>query len=443
MSSTTVGRVPEMPAVELDAERGTVGVLEELDGLGKGRDHRPVLPADAVDRLQTDTHTCTRGFVPDRPQSFDDGVAIVARSRQANDAAGLERGEPVERRADRLDPLLRLLRAFHQRQRQDRRHRRNRGGRAEPTRLELLERLRVAAGRELDLPHADPVHAGSGVGADVGRERRCQGRDLRDRETRPDAGDSMPVPAAQTRRAARRAAAPPAAATEPSRPGFRSRRRGPGPGHVLAPMWKRPSTAVRWPGWRANGRQRKFWSSASEPEYGSPRSRLMFAFWRSAGDSTTRRRIEDSRFGTCFERSAPGSGPRSARAETRPSCRPRRRAPLPRRLSRATAIPAAGSRGCPCLPARASRRSSSGCPTTTVASVGSKPRSASLTARETPSSPGVRWTIAVLSRRSSPSQRGGSDNAKWICMSQRPKRKRLPACGDLRPERRPASSSRP
>ena len=37
----------------------------------------------------------------------------------------------------------------------------------------------------------------------------------------------------------------------------------------------------------------------------------------------------------------------------------------------------------------------SGCPTTTVASAGSSPRSASFTARETPSSPGVRWTIAV------------------------------------------------
>ena len=73
----------------------------------------------------------------------------------------------------------------------------------------------------------------------------------------------------------------------------------PGPGHVLAPIWKTRSTGVRCPGWRANGRQRKFWSSASEPEYGSPRSRLMFASWRSAGDSTTRCRIEDSRFGMC------------------------------------------------------------------------------------------------------------------------------------------------
>ena len=62
----------------------------------------------------------------------------------------------------------------------------------------------------------------------------------------------------------------------------------------------------------------------------------------------------------------------------------------------------------------------SGCPATTVASAGSKPRSASLTARETPSSPGVRCTIAVPPSRSSPSHCGGSESAKWICISDRP-----------------------
>src|SRR5918996_456047 len=51
---------------------------------------------------------------------------------------------------------------------------------------------------------------------------------------------------------------------------------------------------------------------------------------------------------------------------------------------------------------------------------GRSPRSASLTARETPSSPGVTWTIAVRPRRSSPVQRGGSESAMWICISARP-----------------------
>ena len=61
-----------------------------------------------------------------------------------------------------------------------------------------------------------------------------------------------------------------------------------------------------------------------------------------------------------------------------------------------------------------------GWPSTIVASAGSRPRSASLTARETPSRPGVRWTIGVRASRSSPRQRGGSFMAMWICISPRP-----------------------
>ena len=57
---------------------------------------------------------------------------------------------------------------------------------------------------------------------------------------------------------------------------------------------------------------------------------------------------------------------------------------------------------------------------TIVPSSGSSPRSASLTARETPSRPGVTCTIAVRLSCSSPSQRGGSARAKWICISERP-----------------------
>ena len=63
-----------------------------------------------------------------------------------------------------------------------------------------------------------------------------------------------------------------------------------------------------------------------------------------------------------------------------------------------------------------------GCPTTIVASAGSRPRSASLTARETPSSPGVTCTIAVLPSRSASldAHTGGSLSARWICMPARP-----------------------
>src|SRR6266446_4765301 len=105
-----------VPAVELDAECGTVDVFEELDRLGERRDHRPVLPADAVDRLEADAHAGAGRFLTDRAQPFDDGVAILARPCQANDTARLERGEAVYGCAHRLDSLLGLIRPGHQRQ---------------------------------------------------------------------------------------------------------------------------------------------------------------------------------------------------------------------------------------------------------------------------------------------------------------------------------------
>ena len=61
-----------------------------------------------------------------------------------------------------------------------------------------------------------------------------------------------------------------------------------------------------------------------------------------------------------------------------------------------------------------------GWPSAIVASAGRRPRSASLTARETPSRPGVRWSSGVRASRSSPCQRGSSFIAMWICISPRP-----------------------
>src|SRR5439155_935457 len=171
----------------------------QLDRLGDRGDHRPVLAADAVDGLETDSHAGQEGLLTDRPEPIDDdvarpiGVAISGGPGQADDTAGAERCQPVQGRTDGL-------------------------------------------------------HA-----------------------RRSSLATSVPEPAPR-----------------------------PGPGQVLAPMWYRPSTGVRWPGWAANGRQRKFWSSASEPPYGSPCARLGFAAWRSAGESATRLRIAPSRFGACL-----------------------------------------------------------------------------------------------------------------------------------------------
>src|SRR5581483_8027747 len=189
----------------------------------------------------------------------------------------------------------------------------------------------------------------------------------------------------------------------------------PGPGQVLAPMCQRPSTVVEWPGLCANGRQRKFWSSASAPPYGSPWRRLTFRRSRSCGPSATRRRTAESRFGTCF----------AIRCWMRSAYRSRSssvQVPPPLSIVESSSPPASPlmRHGSSCswiqrspLPSGARSGSIvSGWPTTIVASAGRRPRSASLTARETPSSPGVTWTIAVSFRRSSPSQRAGSESAK-------------------------------
>ena len=107
---------------------------------------------------------------------------------------------------------------------------------------------------------------------------------------------------------------------------------------------------------RANGRQRKFWSSDSAPPYGSPATRLTFIRSRSCGPSTTRCTIDDSRFGMCR---ASRAWMRSAyRSRSSSSTRRRRRRSRRGVALHAAAAPAAGSTGGPCRPARATGPSS-------------------------------------------------------------------------------------
>ena len=141
------------------------------------------------------------------------------------------------------------LRPFHQRQRQDRRHLGNGSRRLQPARPEALERV---VG-ELHLPDPDPVGASVPVGVEVVRERLPDGRDLGDREARHQRRTSPRA------RSARDGFSSCCATSVPEPPP------SPGPGCVLAPMCQTPGTGVRWPGCEASGRQRKFWSSASEP----------------------------------------------------------------------------------------------------------------------------------------------------------------------------------
>src|SRR6185437_1482057 len=106
-------------------------------------------------------------------------------------AARAERREPLEAPAERLDALCRVVRAAQQRQRQYRRKQGYRGGGLEAARLERLERLGVAAVRDLRLPDADAVEPCRRVPAKVVDEARPDRRDLRDRDARLHAPDLL------------------------------------------------------------------------------------------------------------------------------------------------------------------------------------------------------------------------------------------------------------
>ena len=73
-----------------------VGLVQQLRCLAERRDHRPVLPADTVDRLESDAHAGPLRLVADRAQPADDRVAVLTGSRQADDAAGPEPRETMD-----------------------------------------------------------------------------------------------------------------------------------------------------------------------------------------------------------------------------------------------------------------------------------------------------------------------------------------------------------
>src|SRR6476646_7993051 len=57
-----VRRVPEVPDVELDADRGRAGLVDELDGLAQRVDDRPALEALALERLEREPEAGALGF---------------------------------------------------------------------------------------------------------------------------------------------------------------------------------------------------------------------------------------------------------------------------------------------------------------------------------------------------------------------------------------------
>src|SRR2546427_3078668 len=176
--------VPEVPDVELDAERRGADLFDQLDGVVQRVDDRPVLDPLALKGLERDPHAGPLRVRADLAQAFDHGRPVRARPGEAEDGGRPKGSKPVDRAHDRIDAFARVLGAGQERQRQDRRNGRNPGGGAAPARLERCERAVVGAVAELQLPDADCVHAALGVRANVVSETRGERAHLRDGELR-------------------------------------------------------------------------------------------------------------------------------------------------------------------------------------------------------------------------------------------------------------------
>src|SRR5581483_663173 len=148
-----LGCVPEMPDVELDAERRGADLLDDRRGIVERARDRPALEALALERLQRDAQADPLGL-GDHLAQASEGGATVAGAGDAEHGGGLEGREPVQRAQDRVDALARVVRAGEERQGKDRRDRRDSGGRAEPALAEERDRLVVGAVAELHLPDA-------------------------------------------------------------------------------------------------------------------------------------------------------------------------------------------------------------------------------------------------------------------------------------------------
>ena len=305
-----VGRVPEMPDVELQPERGRpAGVVDQLERLGD-RAWRSSTPRRRRAGRARARSACRRAR-PRRRATRRPSTTVSrarpgrargpsrsgrrSRARRTRRAGGwtrrARRGAPPDRSgppssgSGRIEGIV---------------------GTAEAASSPLRSNASSAAAsspssRELQLPDADAVEPGRRVGGEVLFEARRQRRDLRDREAgRGSTAVAFHVLSHRDRALAlvawRRAwgdrsshsRSPPGkrscVSRRPKRSPTPARRSAPvggsrsswatsvpepapspGPGQVLAPMCQSRSTGVRWPGRLGNGRQRKFWSRASDP----------------------------------------------------------------------------------------------------------------------------------------------------------------------------------
>jgi len=142
-----------------------------------------------MDRLEAEPHAFLARHTGGTPEPVENDRARLVlgqraeRAAQDDDALRVVAGEPPDRRADRPGPFRGILGSLEpgDPELEERRHGRDAVRDLEPGRAQERE-VRLVVGGQLHLPEADRVEAGGGVGGDVLREGRVQGRDRRERQ---------------------------------------------------------------------------------------------------------------------------------------------------------------------------------------------------------------------------------------------------------------------
>ena len=192
--------VPEVVGVEEDADLlGRADTREHGVGVGERVDEPGLVALRRVHRLEADADArlvgrgCDARRAPPTTRSVPSAsVRPPSGPGEARDALGLVRGEPPHRGLERPDALLEVVRALHSgdRERQDRGDCRHADGDAEAVLAQQGDGSprRPAGSLNSHSPIASKPAAAYAV--DVLRERRVDGRDLREREDheRPGSG---------------------------------------------------------------------------------------------------------------------------------------------------------------------------------------------------------------------------------------------------------------
>ena len=280
---------------------------------------------------------------------------------------------------------------------------------------------------QLQLPDADAVETGCGVGGEVVLEARRQRRDLGDREARRlrrsrALRERLPAPERALERARSNRSVERRFRAAPARRASPSRRRGPGPARCSRRCARAGRPASGGPAAPGTGARGSSGRARASRAYGSPWCEVRVRGLEVGGrEATCARAIADSRFGMCAREPRLDPVGVALAQLLRPGSVAGVELAGGVALHVPRAAPGAGSRASPCPPgarlgsiverlAADDRR------------LGRQQAALGLVdgARDAVEARASRGRSPSAPSRSSPSQRGGSESAKWICISERP-----------------------